>query len=245
MCGRFTLSVPPEVLAEVLGLEHIPALAPRYNIAPTQEVAVVTGTAEGGRSLSLARWGLVPAGARDLRVGAKMINARQETLFELPAFRRAAKLSRCLVPADGFYEWRKDPDNPKKKLPYHLRTRDGRFFLMAGVMERWVPPPGSDPSAAVDTVSVVTTEANATVTPIHDRMPVIIRLEDVAAWLDRSVETRGPLEHLFRPLAAELIVVEPVSTHVNDVGHDDPGCLAPRIEPAEPARRRQLGFNFG
>ncbi|MCK6544941.1 SOS response-associated peptidase [Myxococcota bacterium] len=266
MCGRFTLSVPPDVLARLFGLDAVPTtLGPRYNIAPTQPVAIIRRAPgpDGRRVVELARWGLVPEHAKDAKGGAKLINARQETLFDKAVFRDAARWRRCLVPADAFFEWRApEPGAPsKKKQPYKIGLASGAPFAMAGIHERWTPPDGGPP---IETVSVVTTSANALVMPIHDRMPVILRddEDELALWLDPKITARAPLERVLRPLEPERMVIVPVSTRVSDVNNDDPDCVrpidldardvhaAPDATPTAsevrdaPRAKRQLGFDF-
>ena len=230
MCGRFTLTLSPELLAEVYGLDEIPpAFAPRFNIAPTQEVPIVRSAGDK-RLLSFARWGL---GSKE---PAKTINARQETLFDKPAFRAAAQRRRCLVPADGFFEWADDPRG--KRVPFHIRFKDGRPFAMAGIFER---------AGVQSSCSVVTTEANEVIARVHDRMPVILPPEAWPLWLDPTIRDREPLEHLFEPYSAAELVLVPVSTRVNSATFDDPECLALREdEPVETTKPRaeQLGFDF-
>lgn len=265
MCGRFTLTLPPEVLAEAFGLDGVPSFLPRYNVAPTHEIAIVRveprrGRAERGESdrakahrdeepparrLALARWGLIPSGVKDpKKIGARMINARQETLFDTAAFRSAARVRRCLVPADGFYEWKKSADGGRAKAqPFRLRLRSGAPFAMAGVFERWRGPTGE----VLDTCSVITTTPNALVEPIHDRMPVMLHPEDYALWLDPRIRERAPLERVFVPFPAEHMTAEAVSSRVNDVRNDDPSCIEapePEGEARAKPRRKQLGFEF-
>lgn len=254
MCGRFTLSVPPDVLARLFGLDAVPTtlgLRPRYNIAPTQPVVIIrrASEADGHRVLELARWGLVPEGARDLKGGAKLINARQETLFDKAVFRDAARWRRCLVPADAFFEWKAsdaEGKGAKKKQPFKIGLVGGRTFAMAGIHGRWTPHDGSP---AIETVSIVTTGANALVRPIHDRMPVILRDEELALWLDPEVTSREPLERALSPLEPERMELVPVSARVGDVNNDDAECVRPLAtdalaEPEAPRAKRQLGFGF-
>lgn len=167
MCGRFTLRVPAAELVEIFRLLRRPDVQPRYNIAPTQPVAVVRRI-DRGRELSMLRWGLVPSWAKDPKIGARMINARAETVATKPAFRTALRRRRCLVPADGFYEWAKSAGGTKQ--PHYITRRDGRPFAFAGLWESWDGPDGS----SIESCTIVTTEANDLVGRIHDRMPVIL-----------------------------------------------------------------------
>jgi putative SOS response-associated peptidase YedK len=236
MCGRFTLTVPPEMLKELFGVDDVASLPARYNIAPTQDVAIVRRSRQTGKKkLDLARWGL--AGT------AKMINARQETVFEKPPFASAVRARRCLVPADGFFEWRPAADGGKQ--PIRVRVKDQLVFAMAGIFERWKSPAGE----WVETCSVITTKPNELVAPVHDRMPVILAPESWELWLDQSVRDREPLEHLFAPFPAAQMIAEPVSRRVNDVNNDDPSCIEVVSEevaspPARKSKPKQLGFDF-
>jgi putative SOS response-associated peptidase YedK len=219
MCGRFTLAVPTEQLAAQFQLPAAPELAARYNIAPTQEIAVVRAD-DGGRRLSLMRWGLVPSWAKELAIGAKMINARSETAAEKPAFRSAMKQRRCLIPADGFYEWQARPGG---KQPFYIHMADGRPFAFAGLWEQWRTPEGP----WLETCTILTTAANELMSPLHDRMPVIVAPEHYGLWLDPGLHDAGPLQELLAPYPAEAMAVSPVSKAVNKVGNDDPSLIAP------------------
>ena len=226
MCGRFALTSSPERLAERFGLGEIPRLAPRFNIAPTQEVATVLVCAERGeRVLEMRRWGLVPGWARDPRVGNRMINARSETVAERPAFRTAFRVRRCLVPADGFYEW---AGGRGPRQPYHIALTDGAPFAIAGLWERWSRQ-GED---VIESCTLLTTRANERVAAVHERMPVILEAEDHERWLDPDLRDPVRLRDLLRPLPAERLVLHAVSPRVNDPRHDDPSCVAPVGAPA-------------
>lgn len=221
MCGRFTLRTPLNVLIEQFELAEAASLRPRFNIAPTQTVAVVrqpSGTS--ARHLSLLRWGLVPAWAQDLRIGARLINARAETVAEKPAFRAAFKSRRCLIPADGYYEWQK---TGARKQPYFIRLQDDRPFALAGLWERWS---GSEGDPPLETCTIITTAANGTTASIHDRMPAILAQDDYSLWLDPDLQDRPALEQLLRPFDAQPMCAIAVSTHVNNVRHDDARCVA-------------------
>jgi len=223
MCGRFTLAASPTALASLFDLDAalLPPLAPRYNIAPTQAVAVVRAApGDGRREMVLLRWGLIPSWAKDPSVGSKMINARSETITERPAFRVAFRRRRCLVPADGFYEWRREDG---KKQPYHITLADHRPFAVAGLWERWKAPTGD----VVESCTLLTTDANDLVRPLHDRMPVILAPADYALWLDPDVTDPILPEQLLHPFPPAAMALRPVSTRVNSVRNDDPGCIAP------------------
>jgi putative SOS response-associated peptidase YedK len=221
MCGRFTLAVPADILMDLFEIQaqDVPSLAPRYNIAPTQGVAAVR-CAEGVRRLDILHWGLIPSWSQDPSIGARMINARAETVAEKPAFRSAFRRRRCLIPADGFYEWRKLPE---RRQPYLFRLPDGSLMGLAGLWEHWESPDGS----AVESCTILTTEANEVVRPIHARMPVILRPESFEAWLDPEVQSRDVLEPLLRQGGDLPLQHYAVSTYVNSPRHDDPRCVEP------------------
>jgi putative SOS response-associated peptidase YedK len=217
MCGRYTLTVTVRDLEEILpGLEAEGDLAPRYNIAPTQDVAVVANDAP--RRLVRVRWGLVPRWAKDASIGNKLINARAETLGEKPSFREAFRKRRCLVLADGFYEWRK-AEGSTKKQPVHVTLRARRAFGMAGLWEEWRSPEGPLRSCAI-----ITTAANDALRALHDRMPVILSLEAQDAWLAAEPRTPEQLAPLLVP-TSEALELREVSTRVNSPMHDGPDCL--------------------
>lgn len=222
MCGRYTLYATGEALWEEFDLEGEPeVIPPRYNVAPTQDVIVV-GRREGrAPRLGRLRWGLIPPWAKDPGIGAKMINARSESLADKPAFRRAYARRRCLVVADGFYEWKKLPGGAKQ--PMYVSLASGRPFGFAGLWESWAGPDGEK----IFSCAIVTGDARGAIADIHPRMPLIVRPEDRAAWLDpapRSSEVLAPL--LARCLHEELRA-RPVSTRVNKVDHDGPENLEP------------------
>jgi putative SOS response-associated peptidase YedK len=226
MCGRYLLKAPADALRRAFGFVEQPNLMPRYNIAPTQDVAVIRERREpkGERTLQLLRWGLIPSWAEDMKGGAKLINARAEGISERPSFREAFQKRRCLVPADGFYEWRTEG---KIKQPYLIQRRDRAPFAFAGLWERWVPKTQPPEPAYIDSFTIVTTEANALLRPLHARMPVILAPEDYARWFDRGA---SEAEHkaLLKPAPADLLAYVPVSPRVNAAAPDD----ADLIEPA-------------
>ncbi len=226
MCGRYELHTHPAVLALAFGLPFPPDIRARYNIAPMQDVPVVRQLRTGGRELAQVRWGLVPRWAKDPSIGARMINARAETLAEKPAFRTALRKHRCLIPADGFYEWTLVPGAGKQ--PLHIGMKDGSPFAFAGLTERWLAPSGD----ALDTCTIVTTQANALLSPLHDRMPVIVSPADYARWLDTDVDD---VADILAPYPAPAMRYFPVSTRVNAVRNDD----ASLIEPADPLQPKE------
>ena len=221
MCGRFGLSATAEQLALLLEIDpgDIPQMSPRYNIAPTTEAVVVRHNADDRRKFHLVRWGLVPSWAKDLKIGNRLINARAETVHEKPAYRTAFKRRRCLVMTDGFYEWHK-PEATKTKQPYHIGLADDSPFALAALWERWTP---EDTAESLDTFTIVTTEANAVLAPIHHRMPVILAPSDYDTWLSRETLPEQA-RALLRPCRPDAMVRWPVSTLVNSPRHDDPRC---------------------
>jgi putative SOS response-associated peptidase YedK len=219
MCGRFTLKTRPEVLAEHFELPEVPGVKPRYNIAPTQPVAVVRTGFEGGRELSPLRWGLIPSWADDPSIGNRMINAQAETAAEKPAYRSAFRLRRCLVLADGFYEWAKANG---AKQPHYFQLKDGSPFAFAGLWERWAK--GEEP---IESCTLLTTEANEAVGPVHQRMPVILEPKEYGRWLDPQRRRPEDVSAILRPFPAERMVAYPVGRWVNDPRHDDPRCVEP------------------
>lgn len=221
MCGRYTLTVTPELLRELFGFEVTPNLQPRYNIAPTQAAPVVR-TTDGARHLDLLRWGLVPSWSQDMSVASRLINARGETVAEKPSFRDAFASRRCLVPADGFYEWRREGE---VKQPFRIGFRGGAPFAFAGLWERWTAPADAENAGeTVETFAIVTTEANARLRPIHARMPVIVASADYEAWLTGDA---GAAKAVVRPCPADDMAFYRVTTRVNSVRNDDAECVAP------------------
>jgi putative SOS response-associated peptidase YedK len=219
MCGRFTLKTRPRTLAEAFQLDEEPPWQPRYNIAPTQNVGVVRQNAAGKREAVALRWGLIPSWADDPSIGNRMINARSETVAEKAAFRTALRRRRCLVPADGFYEWAKVPGG---KQPYYFQMREGIPFAIAGLWEEWKK--GAEP---IQSFTLLTTSANDLVAPLHDRMPVIIASTDYDLWLDPKVEAPQELQRLLGPFPSDAMTAIAVGRWVNAPTHDDPQCIEP------------------
>lgn len=220
MCGRYELHAHPAAIALAFGLAAPPEIVPRYNIAPMQQVPIVRINAHGARELAFVRWGLVPRWAKDPAIGAKMINARGETVRDKPAFRTAYRRHRCLLPANGFYEWMARDGGTGGKQPVHVALKDGAPLAFAGIAERWLGPDGEP----LDTCAIVTTEANALLTPVHERMPVIIAPADYARWLDPTLADPADL---IAPYDNDALRYAPVSTRVNTVRHDDASLIAP------------------
>jgi putative SOS response-associated peptidase YedK len=222
MCGRYRLSRRKQILEEhfdsVSGEED---WTPRYNIAPTQPVPIIRQhPREPVREMSLVRWGLIPSWSKDSSTAAKMINARSETVSTLPAFRDAMKSRRCIIPADGFYEWQK---KGKTKQPYCFEVNDGKLFAFAGIWDRWKNPSGD----MVETCSILTTTPNAVTSAVHDRMPVILDPEGYDLWLDPGMKNVNTASELLKPYDARSMRCYPVATRVNHVANDDEGCSAP------------------
>jgi putative SOS response-associated peptidase YedK len=221
MCGRYALFAAGDELAERFQLPETPLLDARYNIAPTQPVAAVRATA-AGQAFALFRWGLIPSWATDLAIGNKLINARCETVAEKPSFRSAFRQRRCLIPASCFYEWQKTSTG--RKQPYCIRPREGGLFSFAGLWERWHDPRGE----VVETCTILTTEANELMRPLHDRMPVILDPASDGVWLDPR-SSADALRSLFVPYASERMEALPVNPWVSDPKHEGPRCLEPAV----------------
>jgi len=238
MCGRFLLSTPAEAVAEAFGIGRTPpALKPRYNIAPTQMVPIVRAETQGKkkvRTLTLVRWGLVPFWADDPAIGNRLINARAETADTKPAFRAAFKARRCLVPADGFYEWKKI--DPKSKQPMLIRPVDGRPLAMAGLWERWKPrdPAAGEEPEILETCTILTCEPSELLAEVHDRMPVILEPVSFDRWLDPDAKDPAGLKDLMVPLPAGRLRMDPVGRYVNSPAHDTPECA----KTIHPGRKR-------
>ena len=252
MCGRYVLTSPGEAIAEHFRLAAVPVYPPRYNIAPTQTALVIRETPEGRREAVGLRWGLVPFWAKEPSIGSRLINARAEGLVDKPAFRAPFRRRRCLVPADGFFEWRALAG--RRKQPYYVRLASGEPFAMAGLWEQWRPPegapergrdaahgpgalplaPGSHlpPPAAgtapppasdpIATFTIVTTAANEALRAVHDRMPVIVAPADYDEWLSSPNPSA-----LLGPWAGAAFEIVPIGTRINDVRNDDPDVLQP------------------
>lgn len=211
MCGRFTQTRSAVELAAIFELEEIPEWQPRYNIAPTQMIPAIV---EPHRFKSL-RWGLIPSWAKEPSIGAKLINARAETVSEKPAFRDAFKRRRCLIAADGYYEWQKQAG---KKQPFYFRLASGQAFAFAGLWERWNSPTGD----AIETCTIITTEANELAASVHDRMPVILCQKEYDRWLDPTFQSAQSFLHSY---SSEPMLSYPVSLSVNRPSHDTPDCI--------------------
>jgi len=216
MCGRFALTDAPEEVAALFGYLDAEPFSPRYNIAPTQPIAVVRQV-HHARRFALVRWGLVPAWVEDPKRLSLLINARTEGIVEKPAFKNAMRYRRCLVPASGFYEWRRQG---KAKQPYWVKPRRGGVVAFAGLWETWSDRDGGE----IDSACIVTTSANTTVAPIHARMPVIVAPDDFEIWLTGDTEDAAAL---LKPANDDVLEAFPVSDRVNKADADDPGLLLP------------------
>lgn len=229
MCGRYALTASrAEILKQFNVVRDLTAqeqLFERYNIAPGQKVAAVRRAFDKVRELVALRWGLIPRWAEEAKVEYSTINARAETVAEKPAFRLAFRQRRCLIPATGFYEWQSRPGT-KLKQPWYIQRRDGQVFAFAGLWERWEPRPGKE-GEPVESCTILVTDANELLRPIHGRMPVILDPADYALWLDPNSDLKA-LRALLRPYATELAAWK-VSTRVNHPRNDDPACLQPVV----------------
>lgn len=221
MCARYTMTrVSAEELSEEFGLVAVQEerLAPRYNIAPTEDAPIVVESKEGERRLRLARFGLVPHWAKDAKIGTRFLNARVETVAETPAFRDAFARHRCLVVADGFYEWHTEG---KVKIPHWFHLPDRRLFAFAGLWAVW----RGDGGDVLRTCTIVTTDASPALAGIHDRQPVILERDDWAAWLDRGERDPGAVRHLLRPSEPDVLTLRPVGPEVGNVRNNHPGLI--------------------
>lgn len=226
------MRIASEAMRTLFDVDEVPELEPRYNVAPTRDAPVVVEERDGTRSVRMMRWGLVPSWAKDPAIGQRMINAKSETVFEKPAFREAVRRHRCLIPCDGFYEWKDvpivaeglftdlEPTGKTRKQPYHVTVRGGCPFAMAGLFERW-----SDDGRRIETFTVLTCPPNPLVAQLHDRMPVILHPRDYDLWLDPEVEDQAALRSLFEPLEASEMEIHPVNPLVGNPRFDSPDLL--------------------
>jgi putative SOS response-associated peptidase YedK len=220
MCGRFSLTRGDRDIEEEFGAKPPQGYRLRYNIAPTQEVLALIDEGGGRRRIEALRWGLIPSWAGGTKLGEGFINARAETIFERPSFRRVARSRRCLIIADGFYEWHKGPQG---KTPFYIRLKSKRPFGFAGLWDEWISPEGHH----IKTCAIVTTEANELLRPIHGRMPVIVPKELEALWLDPNVHEPQALAPVLRPYPAAEMEVYQVARWVNSPANDRPECIEP------------------
>ena len=231
MCGRFVLIESLRMMQNLFGYrlpegydERVLDMSNRYNIAPTQPIAVVDAGLDGVRHVRLVRWGLIPAWTKDAKTQSLLFNARSETAADKPSFRTAMRHRRCLVPASGFYEWRR---MGTAKMPYYIRPRDGSTMAFAGLTETWLGSDGSE----IDTGAILTTGANRLMAMLHDRMPVVLDPKDWDEWLDCGNRRPRDVAHLLKPAADDLLEAIPVSERANSVSNDDEALIAPLAEP--------------
>ncbi|MBM7563494.1 SOS response-associated peptidase [Paenibacillus sacheonensis] len=224
MCGRYTITVTLEelMLHYWVAESGIPYQQPKYNVAPGQMIPAIINDGEKNK-LGELKWGLVPSWAESVKLGSKMLNARSETVWDKPAFRNLMSRKRCIIPADGFYEWQRLADN--RKQPMRIVRRDRQLFSMAGLYDTWTSPDG----LKLSTCTILTTTPNELMAPIHDRMPVILQREDEAAWLDRSIRDPEALNRLLRPFPSGQLEAYPVAAGVGSVKKDDADCIAPLL----------------
>jgi len=215
MCGRFNLLTDAGGMVAFFNVLYCPELKPRYNIVPSQSVPAVV-LVDGAREVVMLRWGLVPSWAKDPAIGHRMINAKSETVAEKPSFRAAFRRRRCLVPATGFYEWQARPGG---KQPYHIHLANGGLMAFAGLWEHWEAD-----GRVLRTCTILTTDANAAIAPIHDRMPVILERGDYATWLAPDASP-AVLQGLLKPCSDHILKADPISRHVNSPSNDDPACI--------------------
>jgi len=226
MCGRYSLKTPVERLSEKFQFPKVIPIKLRYNIAPSQTVAVVRCLPDDSdRKLAMLRWGFIPSWAKFPNSGVQPINAKAETAAELPMFRDAFRRRRCLVPADGFYEWKQEGG---RKQPVYVRLKDGEPFAIAGLWEHWEGQDGQ----VIESCTLLTTEPNDLLAPIHNRMPVILDPKDYAQWLDPDLQQADRLKPLLQPFSTEQMTAYLVNLRVNNPKHDDPLCLEPISGPA-------------
>jgi len=219
MCGRFTLSISASVIQDYFGLEQVWEFKPRYNIAPSQDILTVCQLPDKSRALTSMHWGLIPSWAKEKSIGNRLINARAETVEKKPAFRSAFKSRRCLIIADGFYEW----TVADHKQPYFIHQVKNHPFGMAGLWERWISAEGK----TIESCTIITTDANKTLAPIHHRMPVILEPKDFDVWLDPDIHEADQLKELLQPYKQKDFEAYPVSINVNSPRYDKPDCILP------------------
>jgi len=221
MCGRYTLKAPVKSLVDLFQLALAPELPFRYNIAPTQLVPAVRISADHKtRELAMFRWGLIPSWAKDAKIGNQLINARSETVAEKPAFRSAFRKRRCLMPADGFYEWKKEGT---KKQPFYVHLKSGGPFAFAALWEDWTDEKGK----RIQSCTILTTEANSVLKPLHDRMPIILHPDHHERWLDPAIQKSEEIVPILQPIPGKELAMHPVSTLVNNPRNEKPECLEP------------------
>jgi putative SOS response-associated peptidase YedK len=244
MCGRYTIVVTPQQLRDIFGYPEQPNFPPRYNVAPSQPIPIVR-LMNGQRHFALVRWGLLPSWVKDPKAFSLLINARGETVNEKASYKAAMKRRRCLIPADGFYEWQA---GGARKQPYYIRPKSGGPLAFGGLWETWIGPNGEE----LETAAIVTTTANWTLRPIHDRMPVIVSPEQFDLWLGNGDEDVKAATGLIRPAPDDLLEAIPVSSDVNRVANDSPSLMeyaevlaAEPMKPKRAVKRPALDIDSG
>lgn len=227
MCGRYAVTLPHEAMAQIFRIDNVVESVPRYNIAPTQPVIAIWNEA-AGRLAKLARWGLVPHWVKDPRQFPLLVNARGESMAQKPAFRDAVKHNRCILPASGYYEWRTLPNG--KKQPFYITLGTGEPIALAGLYSNWIGPEGEE----VDTVATITVPAGPDVEHIHDRMPAILRGDQIEAWLDVRTVRFDEVQPFIAPQPQGAMAAHPVSTRVNSAANDGADLIEP-VSEAPPA----------
>lgn len=223
MCGRFALYTDPLALAKRFQTENLLELRPSYNVAPSQMIPIVRHE-DGHRLCAIVRWGLIPSWAKDIKIGYSTINARAETVSEKPAFRSAFKNRRCLIPADGYFEWKETPDS-KVKQPWYISLKSEKLMALAGLWEYWQGNDGSE----VESCTIIVTAGNELMQPIHDRMPVILPEESWEKWLDSTNTNKDGLEALLTQYPSDEMAACRVGTVVNSPRHNDATCIQPLV----------------
>ena len=219
MCGRFVTNIPAEELRKIFDLIENPPVESRYNVAPTQNVGVIRCCDDSAHNkYDHLKWGLVPSWSKDATMGSHMINARSESVAEKPSFRHAIKYSRCIVPVSGFYEW---SHIGKEKHPHYITLKDSSCMALAGIWEHWKSPDGS----VLETFSILTTAVNKVLSPLHDRMPVILHPDNYDMWLNKNLHDPHHLEGLYQPYPDDLMTYHEVPSLVNSPRFDSPACI--------------------
>lgn len=231
MCGRFTLTMQPEILAEWVEVSLGVDFPPRFNIAPTQPILVILDM-EGLRQSALMRWGLVPNWVKDPREFPLIINARSETIMEKPSFRGSLRHHRCIIPASGYYEWRTGTDG--KKQPYYITLKDGAPMAFAGVWSTWMGPEGEE----IDSAAIITLPASPELKHIHDRMPAMLERETFADWLNVKGVGEKQAQAMLKPLPEGVVEFHPVSTRVGSIRNDDEGLVV-EVTPDKPIPKKK------
>lgn len=220
MCGRFVMTLEPSKMEQFFGVHEVPVIIPHYNIAPSQQILAICQNGDGYRHARSFRWGLVPSWSKDPAIGSKMINARSETVGEKPSFRGPIRYHRCLIPANGFYEWSRQGN---EKVPFYIHRKDQEPLAFAGIWDTW-----KSMDEVIESCSILTTDANSLISKLHDRMPVILSQSEFDSWLDRETTDVEKLKMLFSPYPPEMLEIFQVSMLVNNTRNDSTECLKPQ-----------------